>query len=112
MPGMVYASIARSPALGGTLKTYDDTEARKVRGVQQTVVLPPAKPPYAFQALGGVAVVANGAWAAMQGRQQLKVEWDPGANASYDSTAYKASLYETARGPQRVPASASPPYQS
>src|SRR5207253_1311037 len=69
MPGMVYASIARSPVLGGTLESYDDTEARKVRGVQQTVVLPPAKPPYAFQALGGVAVVADGAWAALQRRE-------------------------------------------
>src|SRR5438132_10258281 len=77
MPGMVYASIARSPVLGGTLESYDDTEARKVRGVQQIVVLPPAKPPYAFQALGGVAVVADGTWAAMQGREKLKVEWEP-----------------------------------
>ncbi len=102
MPGMVYASIARSPVLGGTLKSYDDTEARKVRGVQQTVVLPPAKPPYAFQALGGVAVIADGTWAAMQGREKLKVEWEPGENATYDSDAYKTSLYETARSPQKV----------
>ncbi len=102
MPGMVYASIARSPVLGGTLESYDDTEARKVRGVQQIVVLPPAKPPYAFQALGGVAVVADGTWAAMQGREKLKVEWEPGENATYDSEAYKTSLYETARSPQKV----------
>ena len=102
MPGMVYASIARSPVLGGTLESYDDTEARKVRGVQQIVVLPPAKPPYAFQALGGVAVVADGTWAAMQGRETLKVEWKPGENATYDSEAYKTSLYETARSPQKV----------
>ncbi len=102
MPGMVYASIARSPVLGGTLESYDDTEARKVRGVQQIVVLPPAKPPYAFQALGGVAVVADGTWAAMQGREKLKVEWEPGENATYDSEAYKTSLYETVRSPQKV----------
>jgi isoquinoline 1-oxidoreductase subunit beta len=102
MPEMVYASIARSPVLGGTLKSYDDTDARAVKGVQQTVVIPPATPPYAFQALGGVAVIADSTWTAMQGRQKLKVEWDPGENASYDSEAYKQSLYETARAPQRV----------
>ncbi len=41
MPGMVYASIERSPVLGGTLKSYNDQEARQVRGVQQTVVITP-----------------------------------------------------------------------
>jgi isoquinoline 1-oxidoreductase beta subunit len=102
MPGMVYASIARSPVLGGALKSYDDQETRKVRGVQQTVVIPSAKPPYAFQALGGVAVIADSTWAAMQGRQKLAVQWDPGENASYDSAAYAASLRETAHSPQRV----------
>ncbi len=102
MPGMVYASIARSPVIGGTLKSYNDQDTRQVRGVQQTVVIPPAKPPYAFQALGGVAVIADSTWAAMQGRQKLKVEWDPGENASYDSEAYKQSLFETAEKPQKA----------
>ncbi len=102
MPGMVYAMIARSPVIGGTLKSYDDGETRQVPGVQQTVVIPPAKAPYAFQPLGGVAVIADNTWAAIQGRQKLKVEWEPGENASYDSSAYKQSLYETARRPQKV----------
>ncbi len=41
MPGMVYASIERSPVIGGTLKSVDDAEARKVRGVSQTVTIAP-----------------------------------------------------------------------
>ena len=45
MPGMVYASIERSPVIGGQLKSHDDKEARKVRGVQETVVIPAFKPP-------------------------------------------------------------------
>jgi isoquinoline 1-oxidoreductase subunit beta len=101
-PGMVYAMIARSPVIGGTLKHYDDGETRAVPGVVQTVVIPPAKPPFAFQALGGVAVIADGTWAAIQGRQKLKLEWDPGDNATYDSDAYKQALYATARSPQKV----------
>ena len=102
MPGMVYASIERSPVLGGKLKSFDDQEARKVPGVQQTVVIPGFKPPCGFQALGGVAVIANNSWSAMKGREALKVEWDAGEHASYDSVAYKQSLLETVRKPQKV----------
>jgi isoquinoline 1-oxidoreductase beta subunit len=101
MPEMVYASIARSPVYGGTLKSYDDKEARAVKGVQHTFVLPPLKPPYGFKPLGGVAVIANSTWAAMQGRAKLKVEWSPGENASYDSAKYKQELLETVRKPQK-----------
>ncbi|HLQ45865.1 MAG TPA: molybdopterin cofactor-binding domain-containing protein, partial [Planctomycetaceae bacterium] len=102
MPGMVYASIERSPVLGGKLKSFDDQEARKVPGVQQTVVIPSFKPPHGFQALGGVAVIANNTWSAMKGREALKVEWDAGEHASYDSVAYKQSLFETVRKPQKA----------
>jgi isoquinoline 1-oxidoreductase beta subunit len=102
MPGMVYASIARSPVLGGKLKSYDDQEARKVRGVQKVVQLPGFKPPHGFQALGGVAVIADNTWAAMKGREKLKLDWETGENASYDSAAYKQSLLETVRKPQKV----------
>jgi isoquinoline 1-oxidoreductase beta subunit len=97
MPGMVYASIERPPVFGGKLKSYDDAEARKVRGVSKTLTVPTFKPPYGFQALGGVAVIADNTWAAMQGRKKLKVDWDLGPNAGHDSTAYKKTLKETAR---------------
>src|SRR3984885_7092997 len=97
MPGMVYASIERSPVIGGTLKSVDDAEARKVRGVAQTVTMAPFTSPWGFQPLGGVAVIADNTWAAMQGRRKLKVDWDLGANADYDSAAYKKTLQDTAR---------------
>jgi isoquinoline 1-oxidoreductase subunit beta len=102
MLGMVYASIERAPVYGGKLKSYDDAETRKVRGVQRTVVLPPLAPPYLFKPLGGVAVIANNTWAAQQGRKKLKVEWEAGANASYDSAQYKQTLLETVRKPQKA----------
>src|SRR5579862_1633940 len=97
MPGMVYASVERPPVFGGKLKSYDDAEARKVRGVSKTLTIPPFKPPYAFQPLGGVAVIADNTWAAMQGRRKLKIDWELGPNASLDSVAYKKTLQETAR---------------
>src|SRR5580704_14733842 len=97
IPGMVYASIERPPVFGGKLKSYDDAEARKVRGVSSTQTIPPFKPPYGFQPLGGVAVIADNTWAAMQGRRKLKIDWDLGPNASHDSVAYKKTLQDTAR---------------
>lgn len=102
VPGMVYASIQRSPVYGGKMKSFDDQEAKKVAGVSQTVVLDPLTPPYAFKPLGGVAVIADNTWAAMQGRKKLKVDWDAGENASFNSDEYKAHLLETARKPQKV----------
>jgi isoquinoline 1-oxidoreductase subunit beta len=99
---MVYASIEHPPVLGGKIKSVDDSEALKVAGVHQTVAIDPFKPPPAFQPLGGVAVIADNTWAAFQGRKKLKIEWDNGPNASYDSDEYKKELYATARKPGKV----------
>jgi isoquinoline 1-oxidoreductase beta subunit len=101
-PGMVYASIERAPVLGGTVKSFDDSQAKAVKGVRQTVVIESAKPPYGFQALGGIAVIADNTWAASQGRKKLKVEWESGPNAIYQTETYKRDLIETAGKPQKV----------
>ena len=102
VPGMVYASIEHPPVLGAKPSSVDNTEALKVKGVERTVTLATPKPPVMFQQLGGVAVIANNTWAALQGRRKLKVEWDLGANAAFDSAAYREKLIETARQPQKV----------
>jgi isoquinoline 1-oxidoreductase subunit beta len=101
-PGMVYAAVERPPFIGSTLKSCDDGQAKQVKGVQQVVMLDLAKPPYGFQALGGAAVIADNSWAALQGRGKLKVDWDAGENASYDSAAYKTTLLETVKKTGRV----------
>jgi isoquinoline 1-oxidoreductase beta subunit len=95
--GMVYASVERPPVLGGKLKSYDDKEALTVGGVHQTIPIDPFKPPPGFQPLGGVAVIADNTWAALQGRKKLKITWDNGPNEGYDSTQYKEELRSTAR---------------
>jgi isoquinoline 1-oxidoreductase beta subunit len=101
-PGMVYASVERPPFMGSTLKNCDDSAAKQVKGVQQVVTLELAKPPYGFKPLGGAAVIADNSWAALQGRRKLKVDWNPGENAAYDSTAYKTALAATVKKPGRV----------
>jgi len=102
LDGMVFASIEHPPVLGGKIKSVDNSDALKVGGVSQTIVIDPFKPPPAFQPLGGVAVLANSTWAAFQGRKKLKIDWDNGPNATYDSDQYKKELQATARNPAKV----------
>jgi isoquinoline 1-oxidoreductase beta subunit len=100
--GMLYAAIAHPPVLGGKVKSVDDSAALKVIGVKKTIAIDPFKPPHAFQPLGGVAVIADNTFAAFKGRKQLKIEWDNGANAGYNSADYKKELQQTARQPGKV----------
>ncbi|HXJ92401.1 MAG TPA: molybdopterin cofactor-binding domain-containing protein [Terriglobia bacterium] len=100
--GMLYAAIEHPPVLGGKVVSCDDREALKVAGVRQTVAIDPFKPPHHFQPLGGVAVIADSTWAAFQGRQKLKITWDNGPNAAYDSDAFRKQLEETTRKPCKV----------
>ena len=90
--GMLYASVEHPPVLGAKVASVDDREALKVAGVKQTVAIDPFKPPHGFQPLGGIAVIADNTWAAFQGRQKLKIAWENGANASYNSDAYRKEL--------------------
>ena len=101
-PGMVYASIERSPVYGGKMKSFDDSDAKKVKGVIATAVIDPFKPPHLFQPLGGVAVIADNTWTAMQGRKKLKVEWDLGTHTSWNSKDFKDEMLATAKRPGKV----------
>jgi isoquinoline 1-oxidoreductase beta subunit len=102
VPGMVYAAIARPPVLGSTVARVDDAAARKVSGVRAVVRLPEATPPYAFQALGGAAVIADHTWAAIKGREALEVEWTGSPHASFESGAFREQLLATVQAPARA----------
>ncbi len=65
LPEMLTAMVAHAPRFGATVKSFDDAAARKVPGVVAVHKIPT-----------GVAVVAQSTWAAKQGRDALKVEWD------------------------------------
>src|SRR5580692_3151187 len=102
MEGMLYASVAHPPVFGSSLKSVDDKATLSVAGVKQTENIEAFKPPIGFQALGGVAVLADNTWAAMQGRKKLKIEWEKSAHSMWSSDAYKKELQETARKPGKV----------
>ena len=102
LPGMLYAVVARPPVYGGKVASFDPAEALKVSGVERVLEIEASPPPAHFNPVGGVAVVARNTWAAIRGRQALKITWDDGPNAAYDSVAFKASLEESARKPAKV----------
>ena len=79
--GLLTAVVARSPVFGGKVKSFDDSAAKAVPGVRKVVQVPT-----------GVAVVADHFWAAQQGREALKIDWDLGAGATLDSAAILAEF--------------------
>jgi isoquinoline 1-oxidoreductase beta subunit len=64
-PGLLTAVVLHPPRFGGKLKRFDAAEAMKIKGVVDVFAIP-----------SGVAVVAEGVWPALKGRQALKAEWD------------------------------------
>ena len=88
---MLVASIERCPVRGGTIKSVDATAARAVKGVKQVV-----------QVSNGVAVVADGFWAALQGRRALKVQWDEGALAQVSSAGITSEFERLGKQPGQI----------
>ncbi len=97
LDGMLYAVVARPPVLGGRAVGYDEKAALAVPGVRRVVTIEGPREPLLFQPLGGVAVVAENTWAAIQGRKALNVKWQDGPNAGYSSEAYRKSLEAAVR---------------
>lgn len=103
--GMLYAVIARPPSYGAAVKSYDDSAALAVPGVVKVIEMPTATQPSGFEPMGGVAVLAENTWAAIQGRNALTVEWDnepAGANGTYDSKAFRELLEKRSQEPGEV----------
>ncbi len=87
MPRMRHAVIARCPYFDGALREFDDAQARKVPGVLDVVAVPGPEPGGPATTLApGVAVIADSTWAAIKGRDALKIRWDEGPHRR-ESTA-------------------------
>ncbi|MDZ7612775.1 MAG: molybdopterin cofactor-binding domain-containing protein [Flavobacteriaceae bacterium] len=86
LDNMKFAAIQRCPVTFGKVKSFDKTEALKVKGVIDVIEVPRTEKP--FGALGGVAVIATNTWAAFKGKEALKIDWDYGPNKDYDSEKY------------------------
>jgi isoquinoline 1-oxidoreductase beta subunit len=100
VPGLLYAVVARCPTFGGKPAKFDATKAKAVPGVRQVLEIP-AVGPGAFTA-GGIAVVADSTWAAMQGREALEIEWDHGPHAGESSQTLRQAGETLSAQPGKV----------
>ncbi|MBC8118331.1 MAG: xanthine dehydrogenase family protein molybdopterin-binding subunit [Burkholderiaceae bacterium] len=99
-PGALTVVVAHPPRFGATAASVDDSAARKVPGVVEVKTIPQ-----------GVAVYANGFWAAKQGRDALRITWDESKSemrgtaellAEYRTRAMKPGAVAATRGePER-----------
>src|SRR2546427_530496 len=87
-PGMLTAVVARSPVFGGKLKSVNADKAKAVKGVRKVVEVP-----------SGVAVIADGFWAAKRGRDALQIEWDEGPMADFNTKSQREQYAELAKQP-------------
>ncbi len=69
--GMKHAAIKVNPRQGGMLNSYDASDAKSMRGVEKIVEI-----------TGGVAVIADNTWRAIQAAEAIEFDWGP---ASYPS---------------------------
>jgi isoquinoline 1-oxidoreductase beta subunit len=96
LPGMLRAVVARCPALGGRVKRFDAAKAKAVAGVRHVVEIPSVVRD--VFSCGGVAVVADNTWAALQGRQALVLEWEEGEGESSQGLSKQFELLLAAAG--------------
>lgn len=86
LPGMLVASVARCPFIGGQATGFDATEALQVKGVRCVLKIS-----------SGIAAVADNVWTALRGRAALRITWDPGPNAKLSSADIRGRFQQAAQ---------------
>jgi len=88
LPGMLRAVLARPPVAGGELVSFAAEAALAVPGVRACFAVP-----------AGVAVVAENTWAALRGRDALRIEWKAAPGSPFSSAAHRERLIEALSRP-------------
>ena len=65
LDGLLHAAVRTNPRQGGAMRSFDAAKAETMRGVHKVVALP-----------GGVGVLADNTWRAMQAVNAIQIEWD------------------------------------
>jgi isoquinoline 1-oxidoreductase beta subunit len=81
LPGMLYASLAQCPVIGGKVMSFNAIKAKTMPGVKQVV-----------QITDGVAVVADTWWQAKTARDTLEIKWDEGAGKALNTEDIASAL--------------------
>ena len=88
LPGMLIASLAQCPVLGGKPLSVDDAKAKAMPGVIAVVKID-----------DGVAVVAKSFWQAKSARDALNITWDNGKGAALSSAGISQGLKDALTKP-------------
>ncbi|MGC3946440.1 MAG: molybdopterin-dependent oxidoreductase [Chryseolinea sp.] len=103
LPNTKIAVVKRNPEPGAGLTSFQAEKAMAVPGVIKVFTLnAPGFPTTLNKPLGGVVVVAENTWAALEGRKALDVSFSKGANADYDSHSYNNGMLQRAKTKGKV----------
>ncbi|MGB7904402.1 MAG: xanthine dehydrogenase family protein molybdopterin-binding subunit [Steroidobacteraceae bacterium] len=91
VPGLLTAVMVHAPVPGAKIVSVDDAAAKAIPGVKQVVQIPQ-----------GVAVLAEGYWTALKGRDALVVKWDDGPLGSLSSESISKLLADATTRPGAV----------
>jgi isoquinoline 1-oxidoreductase beta subunit len=80
-PNMLFGALAQSPVLGGSVKGFDATAAKAMPGVHTVL-----------KTSTGIVVLADTWYQARKARDSLKIDWDPGKNATLNTAGIFAGL--------------------
>jgi isoquinoline 1-oxidoreductase beta subunit len=112
VPGMLIASVERSPVYGGTPRRFNTDEVKSAPHVRAVLEVKSAHLTHQFgetsgpgsrnYSCAGVAVVADSTWAAVQARKLLKVEWNEHPSASETTASLREKMLRLASEPGAV----------
>jgi len=112
VPGMLFASVERSPVYGGAPRSFNADEVKSAAPVRAVLELKTAHLTHQFgetsgpgsrnYSCAGVAVVADSTWAAIAARKLLKVEWNEPPAASETTASLREQMHRFASAPGAV----------
>jgi isoquinoline 1-oxidoreductase beta subunit len=100
VPGMLFAVVARCPVFGGKVASFDATKTKAVPGVRDVIQFETSG--RGASTTGGIAVLADNSWAAIQGRNALEVKWDEGPAANESTAELQKQFLANAAKPGKV----------
>jgi isoquinoline 1-oxidoreductase beta subunit len=112
LPGMLFASMERSPVYGGTPRRFNADEVKSAPHIRAVFEVKSAHLTHQFgetsgpgsrnYSCAGVAVVADSTWAALQARKLLKVDWNEPPSASESTAGLREKMLRLASEPGAI----------
>lgn len=88
IPEMLYATVIHPPSFGGSIKNYDVSKTKTLRGIKDVVTIN-----------NGVAIIAESTWIAFKGKDLLSVNWDSGRKSDVNSDSIYKIMTEKLNEP-------------